>query len=149
MRDIKFRGLTAVLREMVHGNLLRDVHGDFYIVGPAAMSFSENDMVFRPSPSAKVDPETIGQYTGLKNLGGVEICGGDIVKFRSHPQKAFVGVVEYSDEFTCFHIAYFPNKLSKDRNYPSFQRLGSCNSIEVLGNIHQHPELLEKQTESI
>lgn len=77
------------------------------------------------------DPDTIGQYTGLKDRNGVKIFEGDIVDVNN----AFVSGrfwVEYGMS------GAFIVKDKDDRRY----FLGGCNCT-VIGNIHDNPELLE------
>lgn len=86
----------------------------------------------------EVDYKTVGQYTGLNDNKGIKIFEGDIVKS-----------CEYDDTYI---IRYFD-----DDNYPAFDcvpevPLCECNGLsflvnivgcEIIGNIHDNPELLE------
>ena len=76
------------------------------------------------------DNITLMQDTGLKDKNGVNIFGGDIVKY--HPEaNAGIGTVVYSG--SGFYVGDEFNGLLDD-----FATIG----IEVIGNIHDNPELM-------
>lgn len=85
-----------------------------------------------------VIPETIGQFTGLTDKNGKVIFEGDIVVFnrgrnlrnsRPHPEVIFFD--ERNVQFTRYTSPYAT--LQKDM----------MNECEVIGNIHDNPELVE------
>ena len=82
-----------------------------------------------------VDPETVGQYTGLKDKNGKEIFEGDIVATDFHEKKPYLikyGVHNYTD------VGFY----AKDGNY-RFPMPDSLKHIIKIGNIYENPELLE------
>lgn len=74
---------------------------------------------------------TLMQYTGLKDKEGKEAYEGDIIIW-THP----------NDEFPLTHEVEFNNDLSSYMLGGSY--LYEADEIEIIGNIYQNPELLEK-----
>jgi uncharacterized phage protein (TIGR01671 family) len=137
MRTIKFRGRSC--GEWYYGNLHIRKHEKFgdsaYIIG------------YTETPSTTiVDINTIGQFTGLHDKNGKEIYGGDIVKHTLFDfydnEEQHKSVVEYCDGMAAFFV-----KLSEDSDCGNYLELGwvyqEDNEIEVIGNIHDNPELLK------
>lgn len=82
----------------------------------------------------EVIPETIGQYTGLKDKNGKEIYEGDIVKIDKEDYKYIVK----------FYDGCFVGINKYDEHYEQAKILGNLFTLEleVIGNIHDNPELL-------
>ena len=77
------------------------------------------------------------QSTGLHDKDGVEIYEGDIVEII-YDREPFVGVVVYD-----LGEADFKATNNREDYGNNFQYLTVGESIEVIGNIHKNPELLE------
>ena len=128
MREIVFRGKHSEKSRWDYGDLYMD-HGRTYI--------ASRDMMHGVRVHGEVIPDTVGQFTGLIDKNGKPIFEGDIIKLRLLAAKMeWKGVCEYRSG--AFGLAW---QYAGER-YCTFA--GTCNAeYEVLGNIHDNPELME------
>lgn len=157
MREILFRGKRIDNGEWVHGDL---VHAEnksyisYYYESPLSTFINEQieyvDMsMVGVAPFIEVDLTTIGQYTGLTGKNGKKVFEGDILQVKQHGET---GVR------TC--AIYFGEYIDADSVFKDCRCIGTylkvvdeCCSIgalldsdfefEIIGNIHDNPELLE------
>lgn len=82
-----------------------------------------------------VEDVELEQYTGLKDKNGKEICEGDIVLDYYDGDDAFI--VEWDKDKASFILTGTDNIASV-----SFDNFYSDKDLEIIGNIHENPELL-------
>lgn len=108
--------------------------------------------------AANCHPYPVMQYTGLKDCNGVEIYEGDIVQFTywwfdgNVAESTLTGEIVYNDSLMSFQLKGVKNEkweeftgYENDSEYlTSFSELNFEEAdFEVIGNIHEHPELLK------
>jgi uncharacterized phage protein (TIGR01671 family) len=87
----------------------------------------------------KVDPETVGEYTGLPDKKGKEIYEGDIVQcipyVEFYREVVFIGSKYWLINKSTDNLdVQFPLEVVKTSHYNS----------KVIGNIYENPELLKE-----
>lgn len=138
MRETIFRGKSKDGR-WNYGNLLHlvcevrgEVTTDIVKIHPIKVNGADWPVA--------VDPETVGQDTGMKDKRGRKIFDGDILKF-CYPELNIpptVGKVYYSTKDGGWIISYHGGVLG-----PDVLDEDTAESAEIIGNITDNPELMD------
>lgn len=148
MREILFRGKRVDNGVWTEGYLFKQWNRTFLLWG-----------VIGDIPNmTEVIPETVGQFTGLTDKNGKKIFEGDSVKItyndRLTRRLEKEDYESYMKEFclveqVVFHKGAFCSKVEIE-DIPLYRPLGfdlyaksMLKELEIIGNIHDNPELLE------
>ena len=141
MREILFRAKTKDDKKWIEGFPVRiyDYGGLVWDMHP----FNTNFEVTR-----SVDPKTIGQFTGLTDKNGKKVFEGDILKFIDiNAEYEWIGKVEFGNpnaEYNWgFQLVYISGTKPNTDILLWFDMEETGAYSEVIGNIHDNPELLE------
>ncbi len=130
MREILFR---AFVKDKCKIYDIKKIDFDYGMVW-----FEEEN---KPTDTMRMfDQIELMQFTGLTDKNGKKIFEGDIVKI--HPYHS-AGIHTEAIAIVCFDRGAFSGKIS-DHN-PSSLYMYEKWRIEVVGNIHDNPELLEQE----
>jgi uncharacterized phage protein (TIGR01671 family) len=138
MRQIKFRGKSLRDGEWFYGNLFdHDTKGNTHIT-----TLERGCLV--------IDPETVGQFTGLTDEFNREVYEGDIIMLDGSPEMGVRVVVFYEESFniaTRKEYDYLQQGAHPYLNdYAHMDCLNTWSNsglVRVVGNIYDNPELLE------
>lgn len=133
-REIEYRGFDS--REWRYGDLEYNRKNDVAQIHTYKDDGSYNKQYL-------VDPYTVGEFTGMRDKHGKKIFEGDIVRIYDGDYE------EYSDQQVKFAHGVFgvDNWTKNILTTLSFFMMGcdSEYSVEVIGNIYDNPELLNKK----
>lgn len=122
-REIKFRGKELEFGYFVYGSLIS------YNPIPEIQSTEIDDMDYDYA-RCEVEPETVGQFTGLLDKNGNEVYEGDIlINNMGVKKKVFFNV-----ENACFKVKFLSGGGYIDPLDYFLERGG-----EIVGNIHENP----------
>jgi hypothetical protein len=121
MREYLFRGKQIDSGEWIEGSLWIHLSKPYIMTTANVVGY-------------EVDPETVGQYTGLKDKNGVRIFEGDIIQYGNSGADR----IYWDDELSSF----MELRIIGGNEY-------SCSLVvaeksEIIGNIHDNPELLKE-----
>lgn len=133
MRTIKFRAWDTTAKAMILDYKIGFLEGTYsYSIND---EFTNEEYVFM-------------QYTGLKDQNGKEIYEGDILVPTNKEMRSIVkfGEATVGDDFheQTFVGWYLENKNGAVDELNDFEVNSEYRKMEVIGNIHENPELLQK-----
>lgn len=123
MREIKFRAKRIDDGKWVYGYYWTECINGFHFIREKTECGGYEDF--------RIDPNTLGQYTGLKDKNGVEIYEGDIVKRFDTNKGAEICWKKLYAQFEFREMTSFVFQADMTSYY------------EIIGHIYENPELLK------
>ena len=142
MREILFRGKRRIDGEWIAGSLCTTIPSDdeYYTI-----SYFDEDIYYTEED---VIPETVGQFTGLTDKNGKKIFEGDIVKITDTiVDFETIAYIEFGNPNGLYNWGWQLVPLQKKPfaveilHWVEMEETGAF--IEVIGNLHDNPELLK------
>lgn len=141
INEVLFRAKKCSDNKWVYGDLARATrsidgrkpHASWIVNG-----YFSNGGWLTPLRRYAVISSTVGRYIGLKDVHGEEIFEGDIVRLVYDTTNLIVVFLEFSWQLRHPNYEFYRRRIEQNDN----------NRLEVIGNIYDNPELLEKENEN-
>lgn len=134
-REIKFRGMSKEKEGFVYGfYIISDYgeEGDSHVIQTYARYYDD------------IDPDTVGQFTGLKDKNGKEIYENDIC-VNKYGLEDYYYVVKWV--FAGWQTVTYKKPDAQIRGISDGINQGymeGSEGLEVVGNVYENPELLRE-----
>jgi uncharacterized phage protein (TIGR01671 family) len=139
-RVLKFRGKRIDNGQWVEGMLDYRITSGLFVIHVTAdlppTQFEPGGDIY--SEYFEVDPETVGQFTGLLDKNGTEIYENDLIKTEAGIYKVFFG-----DNKEDHFIGWSVEKVTNKEHFSINGIEGKNNNIEVIGNVFENANLLQ------
>ena len=135
-----FKGKATTTGKWLYGSLLKVTIKDCPIWIIFEDNFDITGDIVKAMSHACVDPDTLGECTGLTDKNGKLIFEGDITK---HEKTGTLAVVRFGQ-----HMVYDPDFILRCCGFyfeydDSAEPLCYTEETVIIGNIHDNPELLK------
>ena len=145
MREILFRAKRIDNSEWVEGYYIYHIKRTICPIGDSVKPEDEQHVIMQDGFSDwnmprntvvfDIDPETVCQYTGMKDKNGSRIWENDIVKIENSMDEG-IGNIEFYDGM--WYVDGEPSNSLHD-----ITEYDDAGEVEVIGNIFDNPELLK------
>lgn len=143
-REHLFRGKKLSNGDWVYGNLIQHPDGSQFICvykDPTKLLYMTD---------FEVDPDTVCEYTDLKDSTGRKVFEGDILRFKDvHSGCEWIGRVEFGNPNGKydwgFQLVFISGKKPNTEILLWFDMEEAGVSAEVIGNRWDNPELMEAE----
>ena len=125
MREILFRAKRTDNGSWVYGDLLTN---------------RKEPEILAYKGQYSVDKSTIDQYTGLTDKNGTKIFEGDIIRSYGSLGDEIIHTITWDDTKALYRLV---NIYNSDCGHISQQWIDEFGK-EIIGNIHDNPELIEE-----
>ena len=122
MREIKFRGIPTYGKDFVYGSLIININE----------AGRKEYLIKKHIGIIEIIPETLGQYTGLKDKNGVEAYHKDIGIDKFNKKV----IIEWNENHLCYGLLTIDDIVKDEWNF--------ClkDLVEIIGNIYENKEEL-------
>jgi len=144
MREILFRGKRKDNNKWIYGNLYHQKYYSghrYFIIKRIGIVIDDNKVIdMNIIRAEEIIPETVGQYTGIKDKDGKKIFEGDLITFHTEYEMDNDDVwyekepylVKWDNEIAGFEPFYLNGRWRCD-----------IVNLRIVGNKWDNPELLE------
>lgn len=138
MREALFRGKRIDNGQWVYGFYAHELQGGHFILADEGAWYDGPMLSY-----VEVIPETVGQYTGLDDKNDMKIFEGDVVTASwydyEEPREDTFGEVIFNEGWCSYCIWNEAENVMSEMNGQGAYAW----EIEVIGNIHDNPEVTE------